>query len=119
MVCVKKCCCLFLFAIILCYVWSWMNETYSRSTKDPEMYAAILVKSDGCPHCQTQLRILKTGGSQARERILILDDKRDAAKVAKIVGPIEAVPLWFNPLTKEKSTGTKSLEELKTMGVLV
>ena len=119
MVCLKKWCYIIIISFSLYQLWSWVNTNYTRTTKDPEMYSAILVKSDGCPHCQEQMRILKEGGNLVHERILILDAKRDAATIAKIVGSVEAVPLWFNPLTKEKQTGTKSLEDLKTMGVLV
>jgi glutaredoxin-related protein len=87
-------------------------------TKDASMYSAILVKSDSCPFCTKQMEILDKYGSKAYERIKVLDSEKDAAKIQEIVGDFSSVPTWFNPITGEKTSGVKTVNELINMGVL-
>ena len=88
------------------------------TTGDTNMFAAILVKSEGCGFCTKQMKLLNSYGQRAFERIKVLDTETDAAEIEEKVGDYEAVPLWFNPLTGEKTTGLKSVNELKEMGIL-
>ena len=108
----KCACCAIALGLILMFYYGHFMKSPSRVTYDNEMYAAILVVSPTCPFCLQQLDILKEGGSQVRERIKILDTEKDKAEISRIVGNYEAVPLWFNPITHQKTTGLKSLEEI-------
>lgn len=91
---------------------------HHQTTGDTNMYSAILVKSVGCGFCTKQLKLLNSYGPRAFERIKVLDTETDAAEIEEKVGSFEAVPLWFNPLTGEKTTGLKKISELKDMGIL-
>lgn len=87
-------------------------------TKDTSMYSAILVKSDTCPFCTKQMEILDKYGSKAYERIKVLDSEKDAAEIQEVVGDYSSVPTWFNPITSEKTSGVKTVNELIDMGIL-
>lgn len=92
--------------------------THSPVTKETSMYSAILVKSDTCPFCTKQLEILDKYGSKSFERIKVLDSEKDAAEIQEIVGDYSSVPTWFNPITGEKTSGVKTVDELIHMGIL-
>ena len=87
-------------------------------TKNTAMYAAILVKSDTCPYCTKQMEILNKYGSKAFERIKVLDSEKDAAEIQEIVGDYSSVPTWFNPISGEKTSGVKTVQELIDMDIL-
>jgi len=89
-----------------------------RTTTDPEMFAAILIKSDTCPYCVEQLKILNTYGPQAWQRIKVLDTNKDATQIRQIVGDYSGVPFWYNPITGQKTSGVKGISDLKKMGIL-
>lgn len=114
------CCVIFFIIFVYMYYFQTTPPHMTSTTQDPMMYPAILVKSDTCGFCQKQLDIIeKQGGAQAKERIKILDLTKDKALVDKLIGPVEGVPLWFNPLTGHKSSGLKTYEELKDMGIIL
>lgn len=92
--------------------------TSKNVTKDTSMYSAILVKSDTCPFCTKQMEILDKYGSKAFERIKVLDSEKDAAEIQEVVGDYSSVPTWFNPITSEKTSGVKTVNELINMGIL-
>ncbi len=92
--------------------------TPASATKDTSMYSAVLVKSDTCPFCTKQLEILDQYGLKAYERIKVLDSEKDAAEIEKIVGDYSSVPTWFNPISGDKTSGVKTVQELINMGIL-
>ena len=117
-VCGVVCCAIALGLLVMFYYYGHYVKPKTRTTFDSEMYAAIVVVSSTCPYCVQQLEILKQGGQQARERVKVLDTERDRDEITRIIGDYEAVPLWFDPITRKKNTGVKSLDQLKQKQIL-
>ena len=112
-------CCLIVIIIALYYYFLHPSFSKKKTTTQSEMYAAILVTSSTCPHCIKQIDILeKLGGPQAKERIKILDTSLDSNEIKEIMGEVNSVPTWYDPLTGYKSSGLKTIPELKNMGIL-
>lgn len=116
----QVCCCCVIVVIILIYFFYFHSSIKKSTLNDPEMHAAILVKSDSCGFCKQQLDLLmREGGPQAQQRIKILDTQNDAGEIKRIMGEVSSVPLWYDPISKFKSPGLKTIAELKNMGIIL
>jgi hypothetical protein len=115
----QMCLCCIILVIVLFYFY-FSGSSPKKTTQDTEMYAAVLITSKTCPFCIQQLDIIKTeGGSQAQERIKILDTVDNAEEIKMLVGNVSSVPLWYDPISGFQSPGLKTMAEIKNMGIIL
>ena len=111
-----------IISVMVCIYWIMtkepiQEETY-KTTSDTEMHAAVLIKSDSCPYCQKQMKVLQEYGPKAFQRIKVLDSKNDVSEIQRVVGDYSGVPFWYNPITGQKASGLKTADQLIKMGIL-